>query len=51
MPIPDFQSMMFRLLLFFTPELYQQKCDLVYQLMYDSYAGAGKSIFGAAASV
>ena len=34
----------------FTPELYQQKCDLVYQHVYDSYAGEGKSVYGAAAS-
>ena len=35
----------------FTPELYQQKCDLVYQHVYDSYAGEGKSVYEAAAGV
>jgi type I restriction enzyme R subunit len=29
----------------FTPELYQQKCDSVYQHVYDSYPGEGKSIY------
>ncbi len=30
----------------YTPELYQQKCDRVYQHVYDSYQGEGKSIYG-----
>ena len=29
----------------FTQELYQQKCDSVYQHVYDSYPGEGKSIY------
>jgi len=29
----------------YTPELYQQKCDTVYQHVYDSYQGEGKSIY------
>ncbi|MEA3358654.1 MAG: DUF3387 domain-containing protein [Thermodesulfobacteriota bacterium] len=29
----------------FTPELYQKKCDAVYQHVYDSYYGAGKSVY------
>jgi hypothetical protein len=49
MPTPDFQSVMVPLPRVFTPELYQQKCDLVYQHVYDSYAGEGKSVYGAAA--
>lgn len=32
----------------FTPGLYQQKCDTVYQHVYDSYPGEGQSIYGAA---
>lgn len=31
----------------FTPELYQQKCDIVYQHVYDSYPGEGVSIYAA----
>ncbi|MEZ6110152.1 MAG: DUF3387 domain-containing protein [Pirellulaceae bacterium] len=30
----------------YTPELYQQKCDVVYQHIYDSYQGEGRSIYG-----
>ena len=30
-------------------DLYQQKCQLVYQHVYDSYYGAGKSIYTFAA--
>ena len=30
----------------YTPELYQQKCDSVYQHVYDSYQGEGTSIYG-----
>lgn len=29
----------------YTPELYQQKCDAVYQHVYDSYQGEGQSIY------
>ncbi|MBW2115618.1 MAG: DUF3387 domain-containing protein, partial [Deltaproteobacteria bacterium] len=29
----------------YTPELYQKKCDTVYQHVYDSYFGAGKSVY------
>jgi len=29
----------------YTPEIYQQKCDLVYQHFYESYYGAGKSVY------
>ena len=32
----------------YTPELYQQKCDTVYQHVYDSYQGEGRSIYAAA---
>lgn len=32
----------------FTPELYQQKCDNVYQHVYDSYPGEGQSIYESA---
>ena len=27
----------------FTPELYEQKCDLVYQHFYEAYSGQGNS--------
>ena len=30
----------------FTPELYQAKCDTIYQHVYDSYPGEGVSIYG-----
>jgi type I restriction enzyme R subunit len=33
----------------YTPDLYQQKCGLVYQHVYDSYSGMGKSIYAMAA--
>ena len=29
----------------YTPEIYRQKCDVIYQHVYDSYYGAGKSIY------
>tara|TARA_R110002111_G_scaffold18931_1_gene46157 strand:- start:5375 stop:8587 length:3213 start_codon:yes stop_codon:yes gene_type:complete len=29
----------------YTPELYQQKCDTVYQHIFDSYQGEGRSIY------
>ena len=29
----------------FTPELYQQKCEVVYQHVYDSYYGASQSLY------
>jgi type I restriction enzyme, R subunit len=32
----------------FTPDLYQQKCELVYQHIFDSYAGQGRSLYSAA---
>ena len=32
----------------FTPEIYQQKCDTVYQHVYDSYPGEGQSIYESA---
>ena len=32
----------------YTPELYSQKCAEVYQHIYDSYYGAGRSIYAAA---
>jgi type I restriction enzyme, R subunit len=31
----------------YTPELYEQKCDRVYQHVYDSYQGEGRSIYTA----
>jgi len=31
----------------YSPELYQQKCDTVYQHVYDSYQGEGRSIYAA----
>ncbi len=33
----------------YTPELFAKKCNLVYQHVYDSYYGAGLSIYGSAA--
>ena len=33
----------------YTDDMYQQKCEVVYQHIYDSYYGAGNSIYGAAA--
>ncbi|MEE8575049.1 MAG: type I restriction endonuclease subunit R [Thermodesulfobacteriota bacterium] len=30
----------------FTPGLYQTKCDAIYQHIYDSYYGAGQSVYG-----
>ena len=33
----------------YTPELYQEKCETVYQHVYDSYFGAGKSVYAFAA--
>ncbi len=32
----------------FTPDLYRQKCDVLYQHFYDSYFGEGKSIYATA---
>ena len=29
----------------FTPDLYQQKCELVYQHVFDSYSGQGRSLY------
>jgi type I restriction enzyme R subunit len=31
----------------YTPELYQQKCDTVYQHFYEAYLGQGKSVYAA----
>ncbi|CEF49221.1 unnamed protein product [uncultured bacterium] len=31
----------------YTPELYQEKCDLVYRHVFDSYQGEGKSVYAA----
>ena len=33
----------------YTPELFQQKCDLTYQHIYDAYFGQGRSIYHPAA--
>jgi type I restriction enzyme R subunit len=33
----------------YTKELYEQKCDLVYQHVYDSYYGVGQSVYAEAA--
>ena len=33
----------------YTPEVYQQKCDLVYQHVYDAYYGLGRSVYAAGA--
>lgn len=33
----------------FTPELYRQKCDLVYEHVYEAYFGGGRSIYSLAA--
>ena len=33
----------------YTLELYQRKCDAVYQHVFDSYYGQGRSIYGPAA--
>jgi type I restriction enzyme R subunit len=30
----------------YTPELYTKKCNVVYQHVYDSYYGAGGSVYG-----
>jgi type I restriction enzyme R subunit len=30
----------------YNPELYEQKCELLYQHVYDSYYGQGRSIYG-----
>lgn len=29
----------------YTPDIFKEKCDFVYQHMYDSYSGAGRSIY------
>jgi len=31
----------------YTPELYQKKCDIVYQHIYDSYFGPGRDLYAA----
>ena len=33
----------------YSTEIYQRKCELVYQHVYESYSGAGRSIYNAAA--
>lgn len=33
----------------FTPERFQEKCDVVYQHVYDSYFGGGRSVYARAA--
>ena len=33
----------------YTPALYEKKCDLAFRHVYDSYAGAGASVYGATA--
>ncbi|MFQ5824656.1 MAG: type I restriction enzyme endonuclease domain-containing protein, partial [bacterium] len=33
----------------FTKELFLQKCDVVYQHVYESYYGAGRSVYALAA--
>ena len=33
----------------YSPEVYQQKCDLVYQHIYDAYYGLGRSVYAAGA--
>ena len=30
----------------YTKELYEQKCDVVYQHFYEAYLGQGKSVYG-----
>ena len=32
----------------YTPDMYQQKCDDVYQHIYESYMGNGQSIYAVA---
>jgi type I restriction enzyme R subunit len=34
--------------LIFTPELFEQKTNVIFQHVYDSYFGAGRSVYGAA---
>ena len=29
----------------YTPELYQEKCDLVYRHVFDAFQGEGKSVY------
>jgi len=29
----------------YTPEIYQKKCDVVYQHVFDSYSGIGVSLY------
>ena len=31
----------------YTPDLYQQKCELIYQHVFDSYSGQGKGLYAA----
>ena len=32
----------------YTPDLYREKCEVVYQHIYDSYYGLGRSVYGVA---
>ncbi len=33
----------------YSPEMYQKKCEAVYQHIFEAYAGAGSSVYGSAA--
>lgn len=35
----------------YTPEIYREKCDLVYQHIYDSYYGQGQSLYNTAGNL
>ena len=39
------EQLLDRLPALYTPELYRQKCELVYQHVYDSYYGQGNGIY------
>jgi type I restriction enzyme R subunit len=34
----------------YTPELYQQKCDIIYQHVFESYFGPAQNIYAQAAA-
>jgi type I restriction enzyme R subunit len=40
------EQMLDKLPALYTPALYQQKCDIVYQHVYDSYYGQGNGVYG-----
>ena len=42
------EQMLDKLPVVFTSELYQQKCEVVYQHVYDSYYGMGRSLYSIA---